>query len=87
MKKLIILATVFAISTCCFAQEKTDSKMDAPTTKMDKMSKKDGVMMKDGKMMVMKGGTTMEMDHDMTMSNGTMVMKMKKSKMMNQEKM
>jgi hypothetical protein len=35
---------------------------------------KDGVMMKDGKMMMMKDGKTMMMDKDMTMSNGTMVM-------------
>ena len=32
---------------------------------------KDGVMMKDGKMMMMKNGKTMMMDKDMTMSNGT----------------
>ncbi|WP_162996872.1 DUF6799 domain-containing protein [Mucilaginibacter kameinonensis] len=38
------------------------------------MKMKDGVMMKDGKMMVMKEGKTMMMDKDMTMSNGTMVM-------------
>jgi Domain of unknown function (DUF6799) len=34
-----------------------------------------GVMMKDGKMMMMKDGkATGPMDHDMTMSNGTKVM-------------
>ena len=44
---------------------------------MSKMShaKKDCVMMKDGKMMEMKGGKTMMMDEDMTLSNGTIVMK------------
>ena len=44
---------------------------------MSKMShtKKDQVMMKDGKMMAMKDGKMMMMDDDMTMSNGTMVMK------------
>ena len=39
------------------------------------MKGKDCVMMKDGKMMVMKNGQTIGMDKDMTMSNGTMVMK------------
>ncbi|MHA4807844.1 DUF6799 domain-containing protein [Flavitalea flava] len=36
---------------------------------------KDCVMMKDGMMMEMKAGKTKVMDHDMTMTNGTMVMK------------
>jgi hypothetical protein len=36
---------------------------------------KDGVMMKDGKMMVMKDGKTMMMEHAMTMSDGTKVTK------------
>ncbi len=52
-----------------FAQDKMmDKKMN------HKMSmKKDCVMMKDGKMIVMKGGNTMAMDQDITMENGTMV--------------
>jgi len=36
--------------------------------------KKDGMMMKDGKMMMMKDGKMMMMDKDMTIGNGTMVM-------------
>jgi hypothetical protein len=36
---------------------------------------KDGVMMKDGKMMMMKDGKTMAMTHSMTMSDGTKVTK------------
>jgi hypothetical protein len=35
----------------------------------------DGIMMKDGKMMQMKAGTMTEMTQDMTLSDGTMVMK------------
>jgi hypothetical protein len=35
----------------------------------------DGMMMKDGKMMQMKAGTMTEMTQDMTLSDGTMVMK------------
>jgi len=34
-----------------------------------------GVMMKDGKMMMMDGNASGPMDHDMTMSDGTKVMK------------
>lgn len=58
MKKLFFLMFALVFSTSIWAQ---DGKM------------KDHVMMKDGKMWVMKDGKTMMMDKDMTMSNGTMV--------------
>ena len=48
---------------------------------------KDGVMMKDGKMMVMKDGKTMAMDHTMTMSDGTKVTKKGMVMMPNHKKM
>jgi hypothetical protein len=48
---------------------------------------KDGVMMKDGKMMVMKDGKSMAMDHTMTMSDGTKVTKTGKVMMPNHKKM
>ena len=52
------------VSTGVFAQEK-----------MDKMAtKKDVVMMKDGKMMMIKDGKTMAMDKDVMLKNGTTVM-------------
>ena len=54
---------VIAIASICFA-----SAADLPTTK-------DCVTMKDGSMMVMKNGQTMPMKDDMTLSNGTKVMK------------
>jgi hypothetical protein len=86
MKKLLILAVAFTLSSGVFAQDKTDKKMDK---NMDhKMGmKKDCVMMEEGKMMIMKGGNSMAMDKDMKMSNGTMVMtngtvKMKNGKTM-----
>ena len=41
---------------------------------MAQTSAKDGVMMKDGKVMMMKEGKTMPMDKDMTMSDGSKVM-------------
>jgi hypothetical protein len=48
------------------AQKEHMSKMDKPM--------KNCVMMKDGKMWVMKDGKSMEMTKTMTMTNGTMVM-------------
>ena len=39
----------------------------------DKETMKDGVMMKDGKMMMMKDGKTMPMKEEMTMKDGTKV--------------
>ncbi len=76
MKKLLILAVTFTLSAGVFAQDNMDKKMDHKMDeKMDKkMMMKDGVMMKDGKMMMMKDGETMMMDKDIEMSNGTMVM-------------
>jgi hypothetical protein len=78
MKKILMMAVAFTLSSGVFAQEKMDKKMGM---------KKDCVMMEDGKMMMMKGGNTMAMDKDMKMSNGTMVMtngtvKMKSGKTM-----
>jgi len=85
MKKLMILAFTFLVSTGAFAQ-KMESKMN---NKMDNKTPmpKDAIMMKDGKMIVMKGGQTMMMEKEMTLGNGTMVMtdgtiKMKNGKTM-----
>lgn len=66
MKKITMLFATLILATGIFAQE---SK-----TKMDHKMK-DCVMMKDGKMMVRKEGKTMDMDQDMTMQNGAVVMK------------
>jgi hypothetical protein len=72
MKKLLCLLAVSMITLGAFSQEgKMDKKTDS---KMGDMKMKDCVIMKDGKMMVMKGQDKMAMDKDMTMSNGTMVM-------------
>ena len=48
---------------------------------------KDGCMMKDGKMMVMKNGKTMPMEKDMTMKNGTKCMTTGECTMKNGKKM
>lgn len=60
MKKAMLVLAALAFSFGTYAQD-------------GKMPKKDHVMMKDGKMWVMKDGKTMTMTKDMTMSDGTMV--------------
>ncbi|MGZ4158565.1 MAG: DUF6799 domain-containing protein, partial [Bacteroidia bacterium] len=73
MKKILVLATALTFSIAMNAEQ--NSKMQNDKTQTDHMDKKkDGVMMKDGKMMVKKDGKTMPMDKDMTMKNGTVVM-------------
>ena len=70
MKKLILLSAL-AFSFSAFIPASTNAQA-MEQKKMDKM--KDGsVMMKDNKMMVMKGGNWVPMDKDMTMTNGTKV--------------
>src|SRR5262245_27866990 len=71
MKKLIILLTAVLLSAGLHAQDTSKSKMTT-TGKSTKM--KDCIMMKDGKAMVEKSGTTRELTEDMTLSNGTVVM-------------
>ncbi|MEO5998045.1 MAG: DUF6799 domain-containing protein [Chitinophagaceae bacterium] len=60
MKKIILLFAFFAMAAGVSAQE---------TKKM-----KDYVVMKDGKMMVVKDGKTTAMEKDMTLADGTRVM-------------
>jgi len=69
MKKLFIFLLISFLGVGLHAQDKMKTKM-AGSHHM-----KDCVMMENGKMTVMKGGKTMDMDQDMTMTNGTVVMK------------
>ena len=82
MKKyLVVLAAMFMLGGVAIAEDMSataapNEPMAKDTAAMKKgHMKKDCIMMKDGKMMVMKGGNVMPMDSDMTMPNGTMVMK------------
>lgn len=80
MKKLLTVCFALFLTGSVFAQSKMEgSKMNT----MDKMSPKgqECVMMKEGKMMVMTGGKTMNLDKPITLKNGTMVMKDGKVKM------
>lgn len=72
MKKVIILALAFVCTAgAVSAQDSMSHKMH----KMGGHKMKDCVMMKDGKVMVMKDGQKSELTDDMTLSNGTTVMK------------
>ena len=72
MKKLLILtASLLILAGASYAQTPHDTSMHHHSG-MHKM--KDCVMMKNGKMMVMKNGTKSEMTQTMTMDDGTTVM-------------
>jgi hypothetical protein len=74
MKKLtMLLFAAIACTSIATAQDTTKAK-DKMHHMGDMKAMKDCVMMENGKMMVMKGGTTTEMDKEMTMSNGAVVM-------------
>ena len=79
MKKyLVVLAAMFVLGGYAFAEEMKPGDMPAKNDagmakKEHKM--KDCCMMQDGKMMMIKDGKKMAMDADITMPNGTMVMK------------
>ncbi len=68
MKRLLIMAMAFAFSMSVKAQDTTGQKMH------HKM-KEDCVMMKDNKLVQMKGGTKMDFTEDVTLANGTVIMK------------
>jgi hypothetical protein len=78
MKKLIFVCAAIALSFASFAQtDTTMKKMDHDKMmnhhQMD-MSKTDGCMMMNGKMMMIKDGKMSAMKKQMTMSNGTKCM-------------
>ena len=68
MKRLLILAMAFVLSMSVKAQDTTGQKMH------HKM-KEDCVMMKDNKLVQMKGGTKTDFTEDLTLTNGTVIMK------------
>ncbi|MFO7657565.1 MAG: DUF6799 domain-containing protein [Bacteroidales bacterium] len=85
MKKLILLFTAVAIAACAYTQtDSTNRKMsslDISNNQNQNMQNNpvgnpypDGVMMQNGKMMMVKNGKTTVLDKDMTMSNGTKIM-------------
>ncbi|MBK5285131.1 MAG: hypothetical protein JJE25_06980 [Bacteroidia bacterium] len=84
-KKLILASTVLLLSIGAIAQQDSSNRNmnhDMNNNKMDNSvnhqpmdnSHPDGVMMQNGKVMMVRNGKMTPMDHDMTMSNGTKVM-------------
>lgn len=71
MKKVIMFLLVAGTcTTAAVAQDTTKTT----TPKMEKMhDMKDCVMMKDGKLIVMKGNSVTALDADLTLTNGTVV--------------
>jgi hypothetical protein len=85
MKKVILLFAAIAITAGAYAQtDSTNTKLNSRDMNNNEMhhmqhspvheSHPDGVMMKNGKMMMVKDGQFTVLDHEMTMSNGTTVM-------------
>ena len=72
MKKMILIAAL-TFSIGVYAQDMKDMKTDKKD--QQNASMKDHIMMQDGRVMVMKDGKSMVMTADMTMGNGTIVMK------------
>lgn len=71
MKKVIMFLLV--AGTCTTAAVAQDTTKSA-TPKMEKtLQMKDCVMMKDGKLMVMKGGTVSPLDKELTLTNGNVI--------------
>lgn len=85
MKKVILLFAAIAITAGAYAQtDSTNTKLsprDMNHKQIQHMqhspvheSHPDGVMMKNGKMMMVKNGQFTALDHEMIMKNGTKVM-------------
>ena len=69
MKKIWLSLLAITCTLGVFAQDSTNA--------MNKMAPKphhDGVMMKDGKLLMMKNGQTTQLTTDMTLDNGTVVL-------------
>lgn len=81
MKKLLftILASAFVFVGTANAQTQTTTKTKAKGEMKDQPMQsnalRDGVMMQGGKLIVMKEGQASVMTEDMTLSNGTVIMK------------
>lgn len=88
MKKLILVVVAVAITVGAYAQVNNNQNQnlqnnpqDVKNTQKQNLqnnsvgkSQADGVMMLNGKMMVVKNGKVTNLDRDMTMSNGTRIM-------------
>ena len=87
MKKVILLIIAVAVSGVMYSQYDSANKMNSPKdynssktknySSSDSLKKHhpDGYVMKDGKVMKIKDGKFTTLDKDVTLSNGTVIMK------------
>lgn len=84
MKKIILVFVAIAITAGAYAQASSINRKMSPQDMNNNQNKSvqnhpvdksypDGVMKKNGKMMMVKNGQMTSLDHDMTMSNGTKI--------------
>lgn len=84
MKKLILVFAAIAISAGAYAQSDTTHRQMNPREMYNQQNQHmqthpveksipDGVMMKDGKILMVKNGEFTTLDHDMTLTNGTKI--------------
>lgn len=71
MKKVLLLMFAITLSFGVFAQDSAMHKMD--NMQHHDMKSHDGIMMKNGKVMVMENGQSTVLTQDKTLSNGTVI--------------
>ncbi len=76
MKKISIIIFAVLLSIASFSQGNSNKNKVKNNTKMHKMHKEqpNGVMMQNGRMIIVKKGQTTYLDNEVTMSNGTRVL-------------
>jgi hypothetical protein len=75
MKKLVFILAITLNPTIFFAQNNQSIPMIAQNLDQSKMNKKDCVMMKNGKMLMMVSGKTMDMPAEVKLKDGSVVEK------------
>ena len=73
MKKVLVSLFAITLTLGVFAQDSTNSTSTTMTPRQH-MQNHDGVIMRDGKLLVMKNGQTSLLSSDLTLNNGTVVM-------------
>src|ERR1017187_3831665 len=77
MKKVLVTIFAITLATAAFAQDSTNatnSLTQNTTTQVHRMQNHDGVMMKNGEVMVMKNGHASPLTQDLILADGTTVM-------------
>ena len=71
MKKVWVSLFAITLSLGVFAQDSTNQTN--PTTSQQSVKSHDGVIMKDGKLLMVKNGQATQLTADLTLDNGTVV--------------